>query len=748
MLADIDNTTSLEQSPSVAFETLLKNYEALLPQYSVRTNNVLQTLMDSFSNKQAFLDCFLKLSRSQIARLRNCGQKTIEEIMSIQSRLNPNQAGCGQDNTIFARTLPSNIDTLLPLILPRLDELTVRGKNSILLFLRENNDSLADLYAAVNAPGFNPAKLKNVGRTTIQEVTGLLHWIMDYLESFSDEQSVEDAVSNYFSKNLDDLHIPAAAQPGILNLEKSLGHFPLFAAIKAYLDGLEGEERIIIDGCFLIHEGQTLQGRDKVAALLGLSIERVRQKLSPMIDNLSEYFSIYRTYGFVDDCPYEYQMRRVNEDINSTEGTDFSLHFVNWVLASTFPDLTLFGDLTKTLTGYYDKTFFVCLVPTDLCKEMDFAAFIQDVEARLAEKRIDAEEVSLDSLIQGHLTAQHCQERMELIKTACRSILLLHFPVEVFDSSVVFRPNTRKNNPLVIEDIIRAAGRPLTLEEIYQEFIALYPERNTDLSRLRGNINNNPNIIPISRTSTYSLAEWDGEVYRGGSIRQIIAEYLGEQNPTIAPFSEVVEYVCRFRPSTGESNILTNLALEQSGMFAFYFKNGVRYLGLAANSYPVDYFPSFGEAKNATAMSLYYPKLLDFIETNGRFPFSSGVDDEEKLLCNFWRRQEHYYQAGELSTSGLEYHTRILTDFGHLRIDKKEYRWKQMHAEVKRWLEAGAPSESDMRVGNEYSKWLGKALNDYKYCKNKLPQWKIEAVEELKNSLLSIEIEDIFGFMR
>ena len=683
MLDIIDNTTPLEQAPAFDFETLSSKYDALLPFYSVRTNNVLQALLETYPDKRSFLDFFIKMSRKEIAELRNCGRKTIDEILDIQSIINPTHEGLyTEDPDFIPRTLPANIDTLLPLVMPRLEDLSARAKNGFIIFLEENHNSLTEIYAAITNPQFSPVKMKNVGRNTEAEIRNLFNGIKEFLESFPDEQSVDAAVTKFFTKTLDDLQIPVEAHDGIRELENTLGYFPLFAAIKAYIEGLEGEDRIIVDGCILIHEDQHIQDREEVAAKIGLSPERVRQKRNLLLDSLSEYFASYRTHGFVDKCPYNYQMRRVNENINATEGTDFSLHFVNWVLASTFPEVTLLGELTKTLTSNYEKNSFVCLVPTDLCHYMDFTAFIKDIEVRLAEKRINEVKVSLQNLINSHLKTQYCEDEMPAIETACRSILFLHYPVDVDFGQVIFKPNSRKNNPIVVEEILRASGHPMTLEEIYEEFIYLYPERYTEMNVLRGSINNNPNIIPIGRTSTYALAEWEGEGIRGGSIRQIVADFLREQEPTIAPLSEITEYVCQYRPTTDEYSIQSNLSLDKSGQFAFFFKDGVRYIGLAENSYPVEFFPYSGDSKHTFTMSVCYPKLLTFIETNKRFPFSSGVDDDEKQLCSFWRRQERYYQAGDLSTSGLEYHTRILNEFAHLQMDKKEYEWRRKYNNV------------------------------------------------------------------
>lgn len=577
--------------------------------------------------------------------------------------------------------------------------------------------------------------MKNVGRNTAYEISDLFVRIKDYLERFADEQAVTEAVTRFFTKTYDDLRIPADEQERIRDLEASLGHFPLFAAIYAYLEGMEGEERAIIDGCILIHENQSHHDKDEVAAIVGLSPERVRQKRNKLIESLASYFVTYRTYGFVDKCPYNYQMNRVNEVINATEGTDFSFHFVNWVLASTFDEISIFGDVMRTLTGKYEKHFFVCLAPAYLCQYMDFNAFLEDVEARLAEKRIDEEKVSLRNLIDSHLKTQYCEDEMPAIETACRSILFLHYPVEVDFGSVIFKANARKNNPIIVEEILRAAGHPMTLEEIYDEFIYQYPERYTEMNSFRSNISNNPNIIPIGRTSTYTLAEWEGENIRGGSIRQIVADYLREHTPTVVSLSEITEHVCQFRPTTDEYNILTNLMLEKNGHFSFFFKNGVKYVGLAEDTYPVEFFPYSRDARNAVTMSISYPKLLAFIESNGRFPFSSGVDEEEQQLSSFWRRQERYYNAGELSASGLEYHTRILAEYGHLQMDKREFEWRRKYGIL--WQncfgEEGPNMDEDAK--KELDNFTANMLHDYNYCIEKMPQWKREAIEKFMNRL-------------
>lgn len=669
-----------------------------------------------------------------IRALKNCGSKTVAEIQEIQSSLNPTlEESIADEQNFVPRALPANIDDLLPLVMSRLEDLSVRAKNAFIFFLEDHQNSLTRAYATFTNPKFNPVKMKNIGKGTVGEIKGLLNDIRIFLESLQDENAVKEAVTKFYANTLDDLHIPADAQNEIHELENSLGHFPLFTALKSYFEELEGEERTIIDGLFIIHEGQVPRDKNDVATELSLSPERVRQKRNKLVDKLGEYFASYRTLGFVNECPYIYQMRRINEEINAEEGTDFNLNFINWVLASVFDEVTLLGDVAKTITGYYDKNYFLCLVPANLCQYMDFNDFLEDVESRLAEKRINEERVNLQNLINAHLKTQYCEDEMPAIETACRSILYLHYPVDVDFGQVIFKPNARKNNPIVIEEIIRAAGHPLTLEEIYEEFIYQYPERYTEMTTLRGSINNNSNIIPIGHTSTYSLIEWDGQ--NGGSIRGLVADYLHGLEPSIAPMSEITKHVCQFRPTTTEYSILTNLSLDKSVSFAFFFREGIRYIGLSQYSYPIEFFRYSGDAHNASAMSIGYPKLVSFIKTNGRFPFSSGVDDYERKLYVFWRKQKRHFETGELSASGKAYHTMILNEFGHLQMDKNEYEWRNKYDMLwSEFVEIG-PSTLDIDADSVLSRFYANMMHDYRYSKDSMPEWKREAVEKLLNHL-------------
>ena len=55
MLDNFDNANLLVSTPDVDYEDLSSEYDALLPFYSVRTNNVLEALQQKYASNQEFL---------------------------------------------------------------------------------------------------------------------------------------------------------------------------------------------------------------------------------------------------------------------------------------------------------------------------------------------------------------------------------------------------------------------------------------------------------------------------------------------------------------------------------------------------------------------------------------------------------------------------------------------------------------------------------------------------------------------
>ena len=618
-----------------SFEALSSKYEDLLPLYSVRTNNVLTALRERYESQSAYLDAFIRMSRKEIAELRNCGRKTIDEILSIQSALNlHNEEESNDVHPVVPQLLPDNIDEVLPLFMATINGLSTRSANRVHWLLKECNDSLSAFYERISDPDCIK-DIPTVGRKSIPELQDFFARSILFLRQFPDEESVSARVKHHLIASPVALGLPDDALDSLREKEDSLGYFPVFAALQLYFEHRPEEEQALIDGCLLIHQNQELPEREEVAASLKLTPERVRQKRNKLIERLPDYFKTYYNLGFITENPYRYQMNHVEDDVNAAEGTDFNLNFVSWVLGSIFDGLTLIGDSVKSIGGYFDTDQYLCLVPTALTGLFDFDGFIQDLDDRMAEKRMGEEKVNLRSLINAHLKVQYCEDELPDIETTCRTILFLHFPVEVDRGYVILPSNSYKTNQFILEEILRAAGHPLTLTEMIEEYMYEYPERDANENSLRGAINGNKNIVPLGRSSTYALKEWHHSEMRGGTIREFVSEYLDALEEPVAPAEDVCEYVMQFRPDTNEGSISSNLMQEKSHKFLVLLKDGIRYYGYSDYEYGDEYKVIGGNRKMKRPTKESMQLLEDFILRNRRYPVRNLDDEEEYRLYRF-----------------------------------------------------------------------------------------------------------------
>lgn len=728
--------TCKENLEDHSIDSLVDVYKSALPTVKVRTYNVLSAWQHSFPDIRQFLLHFINASYDEIRKLRNCGRLTVSEILALQGTLKdlttsdsfvkPNEH-LPEYSEKTTHTLPSNIDELLPLFLSTIEGLSTRSENRINWLLEECNNSLSAFYERICDPDCIKS-IPTIGRKSIPEIKDFFSHARLFLEQFPDEESVSSRVKHHLIASPTALGLPDEALELLHEQEDALGYFPMFAAIQMYLDNQTEEKKALIDGCLCIHQGQVLPDRDEVADILKLSPERVRQKRNNLIGKLPDYFKIYYNSGFITENHYRYQMTHYEDDVNAAEGTDFNLNFVAWVLGSVFDDLTLIGDPVKSIGGYFDIEKYLCIVPTSLTRLFDFEAFIEDLESRMQEKRMGEEKVNLKSLINAHLKVQYCEDELPDIETTCRSILFLHFPVEVDLGDVILPSNSYKTNQFILEEILRAAGHPMTFDELYEEYLYQFPERDSTENSLRGAIGCNKNIVPFGRSSTYGLAEWNNNSFRGGTIREFVQEFIDSTPEGIASTAAITEYVLQFRPETNEQNIVSNICLDPNKTFVYFYKGGERYLGYSDRIYPLDYFPFESDFRTAIANSIYYPRFLQFVETNHRYPFTVGYSDEESQLRRFWIKQESRYRKNELDNQARLYFEKIEREYGQCKYEKTEYEWRVqlVHALAK----YGLPVEDDATLLDnspleDIDTWLTRNLNDYFYRQKFTSEYRI-----------------------
>ena len=729
---DTSGTEIVDNNSNV---TLVDAYEKKLSKLKVRTRNVLKTWQMKYPTLNQFLNHFMSASEREICSFRNCGQLTFKEIISLQKALKHESYDedkltvrlSEKNQPSLKHSLPSNIDELLPLFKSSTKDLSTRSKNRIIWLLGECNNSLKSFYERICEPECI-SSIPTIGSKSIPEIKDFFLRTRLFLEQFPDEESVSSRVKEFLIISPSVLGLTEKAMVLLREKEKSLGYFPIFASIQMYLENQSPEEKSLINGCFKIYKGQKLSSRNEIASLLKLTKERVRQKRNKLFEKLSEYLNSYVSLGIIANNPYRYQMTHYEDDINKQEGTNFNLNFVTWVLGSLYEDIRLIGDPIKSICGYFEKEYFLFVVPNKLTGLFDFEAFIENLDNKMREKRRSEERVNLKSLINAHLKVRFCEDELLEIENTCRSILYLHYPVEVDMGDVLFPQNSYKTNSFILEEILRSTGRPMSLTELIEEYLYEYPEREASESSLRSTINSNNNIVSLGRSSTYALSEWNNSEWRGGTIRSFVKEFIDSTPDRCGSTEAITEYVLQFRPETNEQSIVTNINSDPDKTFVLFFKDGERYFGYANTKYPLDFFPFESDSRTATNNSIYFPKFLHFVEEHHRFPFKKGATEEERYLFHFWQKQEEKIKRNKLDSHAIKYFEMINSTYGHFKMDKNEYEWRiqYTHAAYRYKLSLGGDADLlNVQPSEEIDTWLISNFKDF-LRQNSIPSWKKE----------------------
>ena len=163
----------------------------------------------------------------------------------------------------------------------------------------------------------------------------------------------------------------------IFSLREKLGYFPVFATLEEYIRTFDERDLKVINSLLLIYDGKMPASRIEVAEELEISIERVRQMMQQIIDNIRDYLGmmkkLIRTPRGYRRCPYRWRSLGVHLDINKAEGTNFSRNLVNIALATLYREIAIIGNVR--LSDDENDRFTRPLVPTKLAKCFDFELF-------------------------------------------------------------------------------------------------------------------------------------------------------------------------------------------------------------------------------------------------------------------------------------------------------------------------------------------------------------------------------------
>ena len=551
-----------------------------------------------------------------------------------------------------------HIQDLEPQILGMASHLSKRGQDAFGALYAQCEERVPTLLRTLIDPLFSWIVCHDrLGEKTLSELAAFSSDVLALVEKYGAVPGLEDWDICKRKASLAKYGIPPESLEVLFQLEQSLGYFPVLALVGAWIDAREERDNYICCHAFDFWQDSRGEVLSDIAEHLGITAERTRQVRVALFRELTLFLQ-----GLALDSPCHYDPLSLDlaDTVSKAEGTSFNANFIRFILGGAFSSLTAVGRVEDSfvlkLKGGTDDAF-VAAVPMSLSGTFDFNGYLMGLEALRAQKRVEPHREPLPEGPSG-------------LKDCCAALAFLRYRWERDGDFLLLPPNEEKNRPGIMEDIIRDAGRPLTVDEILQEYKRRYPERKTDVRKIRGNMRLNPRIVPIGREGVYSLAEWTEGSIRGGTIRSFVRECLDASGNHIVPTKEVCEYVRTFRPTTSEQTIISNLKQESSKSFRILWKDGVSYLSYSSQEIPEGYTPYLRSQTVRRSFQESVDLVDAFISTHWRMP-SLGGEPSEARLGRFLSTARRLRRRGLLSEEEMAELDRLETrlDGGVIQLE-------------------------------------------------------------------------------
>ena len=346
------------------------------------------------------------------------------------------------------------------------------------------------------------------------------------------------------------------------------GHVPLFHLICAYMrwsthrsDCIYREAHGIIDN--------TSRPYKAVAARYGISCERVRQIVDAGPAMLgTEWYSSYRPLdlypGIFGPAYLSTAPGSPLEAVRAIESPEASLrgmlHLCSLTVKATMYD---YGDFAIALRG-------------DLAVKTGGKVLFDRLGAIVQQRRNSPERRRVADMVAECGFADADADVVDVAR---------HMAVHCFgcadggDGSVEL-PRTWVDVAAECADILRRAGKPLHIDEIFRRFKRRCPEHKfTEPEQLRRLMWTDGRTRAVGKRSTYGLAEWSHIYF--GTMRDLLHECLESHDEPVT-LDDLVEYVRGHYPDVTASSIYASLVGDHLGRFVQY-EGG---FGLSSKDYP------------------------------------------------------------------------------------------------------------------------------------------------------------------
>ena len=630
---------------------------------SVRSFNVCND--NDLKDLTAILKHYLKYST--FGNLRNCGRKSNEELTALCLKYKnyesnhfaePIKAEIKLVTTIdnFTRTQREIVNSFIEI---NSNNLSNRSKNAITNFLNGNLKIRNISERILTNDRFNFQDIKNVGTKTVTELKSFIHTITEFIEKVAEVEGENDLVALrnrfFIEKTFSISSIPNE----ILESQSIFSLVDFLISKDAIFDK---NENIIFQKAFKIYDKQPELTLDDIAEEINISRERVRQIRKSIVENI--FNSLQFTRNIEDDLYQKYNIAQtqllinieddLNNLINDVNKTNFSNEFNSFIIYTYISDkFDLIGEIEDVLLPKYFNSrerhnwdnFY--LVNKKISCLFNFIDFANDLDKRSSERIEESYIFNFKSYLLSFLTSTNL-DVINNISEVAEKILNIEFGIYIdTNDNIKFTRNSLKQAHEYAYEALKLLGKPSKVNEITKKVEELHPDYETNEAKVRASMKRDNGFVPIGRRSIFGLKEWENELenFKGGTIRQIVAEYLSNCSSP-QNYSDITSYVLQFRPKTNEHSIIQNIKLDESKTFIF-FKNS--FVGLLSKTYDKTFVSMTNSETIKESWEDRYTKLSEFLALNNRLPFSSGCPENEIKLYRWYK-----IQVGKTRIGGIE----------------------------------------------------------------------------------------------
>jgi hypothetical protein len=445
---------------------------------------------------------------------------------------------------------------------------------------------------------FSFINIPNIGRKTLEELD-VFKIEINRLIALLQITPIENLNKGYYnivikraaselSKDFDEVY------DSVFDISGKIKIFKLIDVLRATSSILNKQQKVIFEFLFINRYSESKTSLNSIALELNVSKERVRQLIAE--------FDVEKCFGFIfafnpnDLVNYDINSQQVfftinkefAKQVNFNEGTDFNVLFLASIYSMIFKkthyilgdDEVIYGKRKTKNQRRFENCY---LIKLELIEIFDFDKFIEDIYQLLNDKITESYSLHFKGYLCNYFKIEN-KEKFDEITEICSTIIFNEFDLFVStDGYLTFERNTVKQIQEYCYNVLEEESKPMGLIEIKNSINEKFPFLNLEIGQIRSCLlREKSTFISFGRTSTYGLRKWEVEKdnLRGGTIREIVEEYLTKQNKP-QHILDITDYVKKYRSDTYSRSITDNLKAEPL-KFVFFPGN---FIGLTSKKY-------------------------------------------------------------------------------------------------------------------------------------------------------------------